>query len=480
MQFQGRVSMNVIDDLRFKQQHSIDFGLIDVLHRGQEHIPICVKDDNGELRDLFSIPACETSHIFPQVAHHLERDSFFSINSYWRPGRRRLNSYYSIRSCDGTQTPLFAPFGQRRKQYLQRINAIHCDLDCHSKGLSPGEVVGKLLDMQDVGKLPRVSYFMRSGRGVWAFWLIHDRLDATRGQEATWLAKEAADSLNRTVQQRLSHLGADRQAVDLYRICRIPGSVNSKSGGLVDCLPNVDSHGKVASYTLDELAGLFGIATERRSKPTHTSGKPVPDAIKGAQARWKKEVERFEKLWKHRHLFREGVRGAAVYLYHTFLKYHQRGNKGLSDEEIRRKMDSLFHSLERINPTGSTGTVISGKSRDYSLRDFERQLLTKSDAKPSHNLISELLKITPAESSLTGWPAVGETKKLTCADKRALRRRLIQMWFVEDGELQPTCRQLAERIGKHDPRLTCTFRTALSDYKAVMSSASINVVQLLG
>jgi hypothetical protein len=472
--------MNVTEALCSNQPHSIDFGLINMLHRGPDQIPVCVKGDDGELRDLFTVPAWEASHIFPQVAHHLERDSFFSINSYWLPNGR-LKSRYSITSNRNTQRWLLRPFRQRRKQYLQRINAIHCDLDCHSIGLSPGCVFGKLLDMQEAGELPRISAIMRSGRGVWVFWRVHDKLDFSQGQKATNEAVGLGELLNKTVQTRLSHLGADSQSVDLTRICRIPGSVNSKSGGKVECWQNTDEHGQVATYTLNELMLLFGVCPPERTRPPARSGRPVPAQLNprlGAQARWKKEVERFEKLWKHRRVFREGVRGAAVYLYRKFLNNHKYYSGGLSDEDIKRKMDELFDSLEQFDQSEDTKTVPVTGSRNYSRRQFDTMLAKECNAKPLHTFISERLRITGEESALTGWPAFGEEPKLSCSAKRKMRRDLIRMWFIENDEPVPPYRELADRISNHDPRLKCAFRTVCDDCNEVMGSINRSVVQL--
>lgn len=440
-----------------------------MLHRGQEQIPIAHKDAEGKFHDLFTLPAWDAPRIFPEIAPYLMRDSFFTINGFWLPNGR-LKSDYSFTTCRGNRGKLLRPYRQRRAEYLQRINAIHVDIDCSDAGINPARAICELMEMQNAGHLPKISVYQKSGRGVWAFWLIRDRQFSDRGQQATRQAVCMAKLLNKTVQKRLSHLGSDPQAMDLTRITRVPGSLNTKSDTNVEYFTRSDACGNIAAYTLDEIMTFFNLSISQKAPSDGKGLVAVPKGLnprQGAKARWQKEVERFRTLWKHRGVFREGVRAAAVYLHYTFLRQHKKYSD-ISDQQVKDEMDSLFKCLEKVDGTKVTDASVKGKSRIYSRSDFDRQLKTESDAIPSHEMISQQLKITEVESRLTGWPEFGSVPELSRDNKQAMRRQLLRSWYVDGGEPAPSCRMIAERISRTDIRLKCAHRTISDDINVVM------------
>ena len=467
-----------------KQPQSPDFGLFKILHRRENFIPMMYQHSDGQLRDLCAFPAIGTPEMFtqaldvystgvcPTVEGFRDADVYAAINSFYLP--------YSIPSQCRVTPPWnggrkgFLPRPSRKPNHLQRINAVYCDFDGYNVGLTCGEIVGRLMDMQDCGKLPQISMIMRSGRGVWAFWRIKDRQQPRVGQRATSVAVEFAKALQRTIQSQLSHLGADPAAKDLARVCRIPGSINSKSGTRAEYWTHTDTHGEIPTYTLDSLSTFFGCVKKPDVKSSQTAMRAMPpqlDPVKGAKARWRKEVERFRKLWNHRGVFKEGVRAAAVYLHLTFLRNHF-----VPNDELVSEMNKLFECLERADEAQTS----TGKSRGYSRRQFERQLATKCEAKPSHSMIANLLRITDEESKLTGWPAFGAVPPLNRRDKALMRRQIIRERFVVAGQPSATCREIADWIASNHPELKCVFRTICSDRKAVLVSVDVNAVQLLG
>ncbi len=219
---------------------------------------------------------------------------------------------------------------------------------------------------------------------------------------------------------------------------------------------------------------FFGVSLNTPA-PSAKGSRPVPSQLlsgrEGALCRWRKELQRFEMLWNDRQVFREGVRGASVYLYSTFLTKYQKYS-GISDSEVTSKVNALFPCLEQVEGTKVTERAVNGKPRAYTWSDFQRTLSRESLACPSHKMISELLRITPEESKLTGWPVHGAEVTLSREAKRKMRRQLIRSWFVDDGELPIPVRDLCTRICNHDPRLKCALATVSKDYNNVMNSAS--------
>jgi hypothetical protein len=99
--------------------------------------------------------------------------------------------------------------GQRRKQNLKRIRGIHADMDGASEEVL--EAVRKLL--------PPTIEVESSGPGnVHFYWLLSE------GEELDMETTEA-------VHRRLVQLGADKAAIDISRLLRLPGFRHMKYRG---------------------------------------------------------------------------------------------------------------------------------------------------------------------------------------------------------------------------------------------------------
>jgi len=48
-------------------------------------------------------------------------------------------------------------------------------MDCHKLGIDTGTAIGSIIRAQDDGIIPPASVLIRSGRGVWAIWLLNGR-----------------------------------------------------------------------------------------------------------------------------------------------------------------------------------------------------------------------------------------------------------------------------------------------------------------
>ncbi len=116
----------------------------------------------------------------------------------------------------------------RSNSSLVSLNALYVDLDFHNdpSWRAEGEedvqaaVAGHLL-MRGVSE---PSFYLRTGRGLAAIWLIHSMPLAALSR---WQAAI------RAMVDLLVHFGSDRSCTDPARVFRIPGTRNEKSGRVV-------------------------------------------------------------------------------------------------------------------------------------------------------------------------------------------------------------------------------------------------------
>lgn len=173
---------------------------------------------------------------------------------------------------------------EHSKDTLRWLNAAYSDLDGYKLGLTAGDIVGGLIARQDAGIVPPATIFVRSGRGVWALWLLVDVKNPTSGEQLIagqvhqpWTPQRASDRavklyarVQRALQHRLSDLGADLGAIDGPRYTPVPGTIKTSAQNTVLYWPQLTPHG-LPAYTLPALAAALGLAEEHEH--------PVIDAL---------------------------------------------------------------------------------------------------------------------------------------------------------------------------------------------------------
>jgi hypothetical protein len=223
---------------------------------------------------------------------------------------------------------------------LQYLNCVCADIDAHGDGehFDFDSQVQQVLDFTLTAGLPYPSMMSDSGRGLWLFWLLKDRLNQSQPVGA-WRNLQVFHSrlLSAAVAAyRKFNSGTDASCTDSQRVARFPGSINSKSGTAARYFRTSDQ-----SFTMPELADGFGVKarktviTTSEAQISECTGKtdckcggqrfddagnpkkPVCLTMR-AQAglmRWRTPLSGLRKLAEIRGRFKKGQRNTAVYLF---------------------------------------------------------------------------------------------------------------------------------------------------------------------
>ncbi len=157
----------------------------------------------------------------------------------------------------------FASGRLRCSENVEKLNMLYCDLDLHHGNLSKEAALFILENDYFEQSIPTPSFIIDSGRGLWLQWL----LEGEDGSKAD-LWKNISLQLCRT----LVNFGADSRCAEPARICRIPGTINSKSKTAVAVIG-----GSCYKYTLSDFIEGYGFKSI--AKPT---GKAYSAAGKSA------------------------------------------------------------------------------------------------------------------------------------------------------------------------------------------------------
>jgi hypothetical protein len=234
-----------------------------------------MKDFGGVIgkKPIGEIRVGELREYLPGFVEWLLQDSYYTVNSYWKPAPW-ANKYTGL------------PDVRRAEKYLQWLCACYVDIDV---GRPPEEHKAEgdtmtwrdgaalLGNIMDEGRLPQASIFARSGRGLYALWILRDENDPSKLPRAYPDVIERYKEINRAIGETLTNIRipADTRAFDAARILRVPGSVSTKpGGGPCPYVIQVDPHtGHGYSYTLPELARALNIPLVRPTLPEGVRGR---------------------------------------------------------------------------------------------------------------------------------------------------------------------------------------------------------------
>lgn len=434
-----------------------DCALLEIIHRRHDGYITFHRETAAGWQDLVSIPANALPGLFEQLVPLAESDSFFSINGMYR-GAWSDNNHGLI---DQAGTPLKKP--ARRREHARWLTCAFADLDCHSLGIDVGTAIGSIINAQDEGIIPPASVLTRSGRGVWAFWIItgQDYKQPREHAAAYGNCVELWSFIQGALGHRLAKLNSDFAALDISRVCRIPGSVNTKARFRVGYWIQADQAGNIPKYTLTELADLLGVKKIRKpAAPTLNRVVTIYQqrASKGQAGRWLKAKQQFDQLADLRHTFKAGTRNSAVFVLTTILRCLP-GTHKLTDQEIDEALENLFQRCEQ-SPTRYTRQEL----RDTAAAAGNRL------AKIRNQTIADLLEITPDESAILGvWPPAkrhatltDQAEPLTAPEVAVRRRAIIENYINRTGSV-PTLavlREVVEAAGLELPA-KATIRTDL-------------------
>jgi hypothetical protein len=395
------------------------------------------------------------------LADVLEEDSFATMNSMFRPGHRDCR-HPTLRGMLGPDdNPLKE--GYRKADGIARLNACWVDVDCYKLGLTHGQVIGQVYDLQRDRKIPTPSYFKDSGRGLWIVWLLGKETRSFREHVSLW----------RRIQTQLCSMftAADRNAGnDPSRLSRIVGSVNSKTEDdkrATYVVFGKGTDGQPIRYELADLAKRLNIDLDQYQRRRVTSSGTVTltakqKGWKGQHQRWKLDEDRFWLLVETlRRTVPVGTRNAhhlviggilrLRYKYepdaiHNALedaaqrlwKHHPRTDKEYSLELVRKEIKHAAFGRQ-------AGVMLTGQTI------ADKLALTTDEAERIRDLI-------PTNSKGTWPPATGQepiTRTLTRPERRErIIRYLAEHHWLPGLSDQEATTKLAEDTGLEVSRET--------------------------
>lgn len=310
------------------------------------------------------------------IHNNYHNKNYFTIaikNFYWE--QYYFNSVNEI-DIDLTQKDIYISqntFSEKSRKsiYLKELRTLYIDIDCYKKNLTK-EAVKYFLENDLYGKIPIPNKLIDSGRGM--YYIIY--LNDTPAEDIDkWLLIE------NYLYEQLEYLGADSSCIDVSRVLRVVGSLNSKSNTRVKVVDKYEY-----SYTLDEIIENY-IPDDFIDRHNRQNKKEPTKPLETKGVRRKKHssnencitlftshnlyynrIEDIKKLVNIRNGDMKGYREVTLFLYRHFLNIFCN-----DDEEAIEKTIELNNSFteplpvsEIIRDTKSAVLEKTGRKYYYS------------------------------------------------------------------------------------------------------------------
>jgi hypothetical protein len=380
---------------------------IETIHRHASGVLTFHRKNDGVFENVSAIRSEHMRRLFWLGNPRLSSDSFMSVNAFWDPA---------------VGPHLLSAVRSRKREGLRYLCACFADIDCYKIGCSSNDAIDMTLDLQGRGMIPNVSVLVKSGRGIWLLWLLHDVEDPKTAPRA-WREKLGQYiQIQTKINEKFAHLGAD--ARDPLRLIRIPGSLHSIANTRVSYLFHTNALGDQYTYTLDELSSGFAVLERAKPSlpPSRASHSSRNLGSRGPKALTEYRMADFLTLLELRGGgFDKGCRNRAA-MYYAWLLKCQRVHM---DEAINR----VVSLGKKCRPPLSRSECVSAVNSGYNLKSTN---YTDSShrAPPSikYQTVSNWLGITAVEANdLIKYPPADRFTNATLANVEHKSRRIAQV-----------------------------------------------------
>ena len=413
-------------------------------------ITIGVKPKTGDNRDwnLAALPIHDGTEYLPNfieavLAPVIDEDAYNSINSFFKAGtlygKHQYTHHQELKNVrtptDGNQLRA----GYRSSDGVARLNACFVDIDYYHHGLTAGNVIGQIYDLQNEGKIPPPTYLKDSGRGLWACWLL--------GLEPRSYSEHVKqyNAIQAKLRCMFGASGGDANATDAARLTRIIGSNNSTVNRRANMVIFArDTDGQPIRYRLADLAEAFNCTIQKRTRTTDPILKLAPSAkaVKGQIERWRIDEKRFWTLVETiRKTVPEGTRNAHNLVLGSILRqrYRSRDELAALTHIIPEASERLWKRYERSRQQGKSDYPLNRVIREVTKAVYGKKAGVRITAKTIANRLlittaeaEQLRDLVPTNSGGFWPPADGQPSVLKELNRNEKKQR-IQEWLIANN-----------------------------------------------
>lgn len=483
-----------------EQPEEVTADFFRMFHRKDGFLSILKKYPNG-IGPVGAIPVealdSEIKRLNLFCRSHLTDDVYFTVNTMFRGDWRR-------------KVPkTFLPYPARKSTDIGWLNALFTDVDVGRFGCQNEMLIGKkmpdllpdnvydidekskhrtweqalfqVMAFEEMGLLPPVSIYARSGRGIYLFWLLEPVRFFYNEDEMTLLRGDYYNC-HRAILKTLRGddkeptLPADKNAMDGVRILRFHGSVHSKTKTRVCYFPaKLDDVDPNKIYTLKQILKFFGLKETKNENPEPQKKifklaedpRTVPARKKGVVASFEYRLDDLTKLFKDAHI----KQGQRYYTLRNMAWFCFRLH--LEEAETVKRLKSMARLCRPSYPT-------KGEENDVAVSLIVNSVYHAENPEPflfSNQVLAAFWKIDKELADRLNLrvlrPLEAGKAKVTSDKHEEIYRRRKTIQMVLQGNPEITQKDLLTSMRKRRFKISRT--TLINDLKILKDSGARKV-----
>src|SRR5699024_8969307 len=296
----------------------------------------------------------------------------------------------------------------RRTEFLKQIRTLGIDIDQYKLDLTFDDVIDEVDRLVEKGDIPAPNLILMS-RGVQLFYVI----DGGASPRMFWLTSY----ITHRIISKLKSVGADFNNLDAARVMRMPKTINSRNGAIVEPYEYNNT-----PFKLSELAAYVDDDFDyRKSKKSNKKKNKLVEISNSAKGRLFKlnnarlnDISRLIKLRKgdmtnlrnhtyfvyayHKSLLVDNYESVRDVVMNELEGIYSREDDDLDEDEIEKTINSAYQSARRFlshfkKNKGNRGYVNDGIVRPYKTNKFlDIFQITEKEQEHMQTLKSECIK----------------------------------------------------------------------------------------
>ncbi|MFJ5772547.1 primase C-terminal domain-containing protein [Psychrobacillus sp. NPDC093180] len=311
---------------------------------------------------LQAIPHPKYPSKFEQVQLNVQAvRSVRGIDELLKYTHTRRTLYYTLQT--------FNQLG-RAKENISQLHACYTDLDYYKEGLSFDEVMEAINFFVQKELIPRPSFLVDSGRGIYIIWLLHDSIASKK-------ALRLYDKIQDEISDLFKDYGADDQAKGANGYLRLPGTYHPISKSKV----TIVQHDVTARYTLGQLEDMLLPEREnfekqklKKQKESNSIKKKITDKKKRnglSQAGYNICLQKdlYQLLL---------MRGFELQGYRSFwlmIMHHSMLRSGIPDHEVMRRIHYYNNRFRSSLSETEVDSLVKSSQKRFNQWKTEQSLI---------------------------------------------------------------------------------------------------------
>lgn len=264
----------------------------------------------------------------------------------------------------------------RAKDNMSQLHASYGDIDYYKMGLSYQEVIDAIDFFVLKELIPKPSFVINSGRGIYIIWLLHDSIASKK-------ALHLFDKIQDEIVDLFKDYGADAQAKGANGYLRLPGTYHPIAKSKV----TVVQHDITARYTLGQLEDMLLPEREDYFEKRKSKKQKVSNPIEIKKINSKLSQAGYNICLQkdlHQLLLLRGFEMQGHRSFWLMIMHHSMLRSGIPEYEVMRRIHYYNNRFRTSLSSTEVDSLVKSSQRRFEDWKMEQSLIKMLSQASSH------------------------------------------------------------------------------------------------